>query len=55
MLPSVLGSSREFCEECISYTKRGYRCVVFNRRGLAGDKLTTAKFNLFGEVDDTVA
>jgi len=53
-LHTVTGSSSYTCHYTREAAARGWRSCVFNRRGHGGMRLTSPKFNLMGDAEDTV-
>jgi len=53
-LHTITGSGKEVGHYMRSATKRGWHSCVFNRRGHAGVKLTSPRFNIVGDAHDAV-
>lgn len=53
-LHTVTGSARELLQYTRDATRRGWRSCVFTRRGHGGMRLSSGKFNLMGDAEDTV-
>ena len=52
VLPTITGKPRQYARLALSARARGYRVVVFNRRGHAGLRLRSARFNIMGDAHD---
>ena len=52
-LHTVTGSSADIIHYTKEATRRGWRSCVFTRRGHGGLHLTSAKFNMMGDAEDT--
>ena len=51
-LPGLTGDAQSMSHLCKRALSRGYRPVVFNKRGHGGSKLTTPKLQSFGDPED---
>ncbi|XP_046582987.1 protein ABHD15-like [Haliotis rubra] len=52
IIPSITGSALGVSALCYDATQRGFKAVVFNRRGHGGSVLTTAKLQSSGDPSD---
>jgi len=52
VIPTITGKPRDYACLALAARKRGYRCVAFNRRGHAGLRLRSARFNIMGDAHD---
>ena len=52
LIPGLTGCAVSMSPICIEGIKKGFRCVVFNKRGHGGSKLKTARFQSFGDTSD---
>ena len=52
VLPGLTGDAEGMAGVCEPGTQRGFRCVVFNKRGHGGSPLSTPKLQSFGDPDD---
>lgn len=53
LLHTITGSSQDTSHYTRAATRRGWRSCVFNRRGHGRMSLTTPRFNIMGDADDT--
>ncbi|CAH1802126.1 unnamed protein product [Owenia fusiformis] len=52
IIPGLTGGAESMAGVCQMASIRGYRCVVFNKRGHGGTRLSTPKLQSFGDPSD---
>ena len=52
VLPGLTGGPEGFNHLCLTAMRRGFRCVVFNKRGHGKSELSTPKLQSFGDPTD---